>query len=296
MGGGLRERIEATVRPRVPTAALPALVDLRTRRARSSATAWSEGQRQMRFLLQARSPETDFDDLTARYLHVMRWRGEIRFHPELITRQRVDGAEHLREARDRGVGVIVSFMHHGFYDGLFGSLAAAGLPCAPVATPSMFKPTMPLWMRQQLAVVRLGGPPLNADDGRRGISEALAGGRVIGIATDVPSTTPMDFMGRRLLGSFGAARLAFEDGIPVVMATAHPEPGGRFPSASIRLAPPVDPAAFASARDLLEHLVAHQEVAIAAWPEASDQPLKRWGIDPGQEVDWEPGPDLSWRS
>lgn len=280
MGQSLRHRVEEAVRPRIPVAALPAVVRLRARRARARRSSWETGLRNMRFLMGAHAPETDFDDLTRRYLDLMMWRGELRWHPELIARQRVEGYEHLEEAHAGGRGVILSFLHHGFYDGLFPSLSRLGIPVAAIATPHMFKDEMAPWLRKQLEVVSLGAPALNADLGTRGIIESLERGQALGIATDVPSTTPMEFLGRQVRGASGAARIAHSTGAPVVMVTSHPDQdaSGR-PAAFLRIAPRLDPSAFDSPTTLLTAMVQHLEQAVAAWPEASDQPLKRWKVD-----------------
>lgn len=231
----------------------------------------------MQFLMGVHSPELDLEDLTHRYVHLMMWRGEMRWHPELITRQRVEGFEHLKAAHRLGRGVIVNFMHHGFYDGLFGSLSRLGVPVAAVATPSMFAANPAPWLRQQHAVVSQGAPALNGAIGSSGILEELARGRALGIATDVPSSSPMTFMGRRVRGASGAARLAHRSGAPMVMVTAHPDPpDGSRPTAHLRVTPPLFASDHGTPERLLKTMLRHHEEAVAAWPEASDQPLVRW--------------------
>ncbi len=284
MGTSLRDRVETVVRRGTPVAALPRLVEVRTRSARTDPKQWAEARRQMGFLVGARRPETDLDALSERYLRLMKWRGELRWHPRTVAEQDVEGFEHLASAHAAGNGVILSFIHFGWYDGLFPSLSRLGVPVAAIATRTMFDGTAPLWMRQQQKVAGMGAPTINVETGSRGIVEALKEGRVLGIGSDVASSSTVEFLGRRVRGTTGAARISIEHGVPIVIATSHHQPsrdgqGGRYPKPLIRLHEPLDPASFSDPDTMLGAILAPHEAAVLAWPEAYDQPLKRWGWD-----------------
>lgn len=284
MGMGFRGHVETAVRRATPAAAVPALVRRRTTRALGDATERAEARRQMEFLVGVRAPDTDLDALVERYLRLMKWRGEARWHPDLLVHQPVDGLEHFEQARAAGRGVLVSFSHHGLYDGVFGSLDAAGVPCVAIVTPKMLDGTAPPWMAQQYRVGSIGQPMISAALGVRRFVEMLAGGAVLGLATDVPGPTPMRFLGRDVRGSFGIARIAHKHGVPIVQVSATPGPDdGPHPTQRLTISPVIDPADHADARSILDVVVGRLEEAVLAWPEGYDQPLKRWTWEPAAD-------------
>jgi lauroyl/myristoyl acyltransferase len=281
MGMGWKGRVETTVRRATPTAAVPGLVRRRTAKALEDPAAMADARRQMEFLLGLSAPDSDLDAIAERYVHLMKWRGEARWHPELLTHHEVDGLEHWHEARGDGRGVLVSFSHHGFYDGVFGSLSRVGIPCRSVVTPTMFDGTAPAWMAQQFRVANIGVPAVNADIGVPGFVELLEQGDVLGVATDVPAGSRMTFLGREVRGAFGTAYVAKKFGYPVVQVSASPAPdNGPHPTQRLTLSPVIDPDDHADARSILAVIVAGLETAVAAWPEGYDQPLKRWTWEP----------------
>lgn len=288
MGMGAKGRIETAVRRATPTAAVPVLVRRRTTKALASPTELAEARRQMEFLVGVQAPDTDLDALVERYVRLMKWRGEARWHPEkLLVHQEVEGVEHFRAVRgEPGAekGVLISFSHHGFYDGVFPSLDRHGVPCQAVVTPTMFDGTAPAWMAQQYRCGMLGAGMVNADLGVRGFVSLLEEGAVLGIATDVPDKTRMTFLGREVRGAFGIAYIAHKFGFPIVQVTASPVPDvDGHPSNRWTMWPAILPAEHDGPRAILEQVVSRLETAVAAWPEGYDQPLKRWT--------WEPAPD-----
>ena len=102
----------------------------------------------------------------------------------------------------------------------------------------------------------------------------LQSGEVVGIASDVPGHTPVRFVGRDVVGSYGAARLAAATDSPVVVMTSEPGPAGP----EIRLHEPIEPRDFGSANELLQAMLTIHEEAIVEWPEAYDLPLSRWTL------------------
>lgn len=275
------DRLQHALRPLVPPAAIPALVALRSRRARSDQREWGLARQQMRFLTGVRDPDADIDALAARYIRLMKWRGEMRWHPRSLTTQQVVGLEHLADARAGGRGVVVSFMHHAFYDGLFGSLAHRGIPCNPVLNPAMYADGAPAWLTRQRDVMSLDAPAINAASGTPAVVAALRAGAVVGIATDWASSTTMDFLGRRVLGASGAARIAHELDVPVVVATSRRDGERDAPAAHFVLSQALQPSAFDSVGSLLREMVVRHESAVSVWPEAYDQPLVCWRWDEG---------------
>lgn len=282
-------RAVALARKMTPPVLLPLVVALRTRLAWSRASVREDARAQMRFLLEHTRRETDLDadlERAARaYVRYQVRRAELRWHPRLITRLRVEGIEHLSGARDRGHGVLLNFMHHGHYDGAFPSFARHGVRCQMVVYPYMLEPDAPLWLQQHVALACIGGGrPVSAAVGSDGMLDLLRAGEVVAIASDVPGRTPLRFVGRDVLGSFGAARLATDAGAPVVVMTSEEDDRGAF----IRLHPPLEPADFASPRELLEAMLAIHESVQVRWPEATDLPLSRWGLvettTPAREV------------
>ncbi|MDO9355197.1 MAG: hypothetical protein Q7T55_15980 [Solirubrobacteraceae bacterium] len=284
MAMGLKGRVETAVRLATPTAAVPALVRRRTAKALASPAAMADARRQMEFLVGVQAPDSDLDAIAERYVRLMKWRGEARWHAELLMNQQVDGVEHFHQARGDGRGVLVSFSHHGFYDGVFGSLYRHGIPCQAVVTPTMFDGTAPAWMAQQYRLgMQTGAGMINADLGVRGFVRMLGEGAVLGLATDVPENTKMSFLGREVRGAFGIAYIAHKFGYPVVQVSAHPVPDdGPHPTQRLSISPVMDPADYDGPRAMLDEIVGRLETAAAAWPEGYDQPLKRWT--------WEPAP------
>jgi lauroyl/myristoyl acyltransferase len=268
------EELVARVRGTVPTALLPALVTARTRLAWSREPVREDARAQMRFLLEHTVPDADLEATARAYVRYQVRRGELRWHPELLTSLRVEGMHHLREAKAQGRGVILNFVHHGYYDGAFPSIARNGVPTHMVVYPYMLETDAPLWLRQHVKIgTANGGAAVSAAVGTDGLVDLLRRGEVVAIASDVPGRTPLRFVGREVLGSFGAARLATGTDAPVVVITSEEDDDGPF----IRVHQPLQPVGFAKPEALLERMLAIHEDVVLRWPEATDLPLSRWG-------------------
>lgn len=278
---GLATRMEwiaSVLRRATPPVLLPLVVAARTRLAWSRTGVREDARAQMRFLLEHTVPAADLEarveEAARAYVRYQARRGELRWHPRLLTHLRVEGIEHLVGARDLGRGVMVSFTHHGYYDGAFPSIAAAGVRCHMVVHPYMVEPDAPLWIQQHVRVGSAnGGTAVSSAIGAAGMLDLLSRGEVLAIASDVPGRTPVRFLGHDVLGSFGAARLAADAGSPVVALTSEEDDRGPY----IRLHPPIDPAEFSSPGELLQAMLAVQGETQTRWPEATDLPLSRWG-------------------
>ena len=267
-------RFVTALRIAVPGPLLPLLVAVRTRIGWSRAAVRADARAQMAFLLEHTRPGADLDRVARDYVRYQARRGELRWHPHLLTGLPVEGVEHLTGARERGHGVLLNFTHHGYYDGAFPSIAARGVPCHMVVHPYMLEAGAPQWIRQHVRVgTANGGRAVSAAVGTDGMLDLLRRGEVLAIASDVPGRTPLRFAGRDVLGSFGAARLAAEAGAPVVVMTSEEDERGPY----IRLHPALDPAGFDSPQALLQAMLAIHEAVQTRWPEATDLPLSRWG-------------------
>jgi lauroyl/myristoyl acyltransferase len=264
----------SAVRRSVPDPLVPVIVRARLRRALSNEERLADAREQMDFVLGRSRPEVDLEGAAHRYLDWMTWRSEVRWHTSLLSRQHIEGLEHLARARDQGRGVVLNFMHHGSYDGLSVSMSTAGFPVHSVVEAAAFAPDAPAYLRQRLRRMRGRVTPVSAGLGTRGITDLVSAGHIVQIATDVPGRTPVTFFGRRLLGSSGAARIACTTGAPVVVVTMRADPERR---AVPVVHPALDPADFTSAEALLETLLAVHEESILALPEALNNPLTLWG-------------------
>ncbi len=265
------------LRKAVPTALLPHLVSGRARLASRRPAIWTDAQAQMRFVVGDDQPDEVVDRLAAAYIKRMVWRGEARWHPELLTRQPIVGMEHLRAVQRGDTGFIVSFTHHGDYEGVSPSLAWAGIATHALATSEMFAKEQPAWLRQQARVVTFneGVTLLDVALGSEGIRKVLARGEAVAIAADVPGSAATRFLGHDVRLASGAARIGMETNVPVVVVTSHPNPAAPDACGMLRVSEPLCPEDFASVEELFEVIVRLNEAAILAWPEATEYPLRR---------------------
>ena len=267
------EKAVARLRAVVPTWLVPVLWRLRARLTWRNPAAREDARAQVRFLLPD-LPEAELDGVARAYVRYQARRGELRWHPELLLSLRVEGMEHLLAAKAQGRGVLVNFIHHGYYDGAFPSIARLGAPCHIVVYPYMLEPDAPLWLQQHVKVGSAnGGAAVSADVGTEGLVTLLEDDQVLAIASDVPGKTPIKLFGREVRGSFGAARLPMATGSPVVVLTSEEDEHGPC----IRLHEALQPGDFETPQELLEAMFAIHEEVVLRWPEAYDLPLSRWG-------------------
>ena len=259
----------------VPGWVSPAVVALRVRARRRDPAALADARAQMDHLLAAVRPQEAIDEAADAYLERQVWRSELRYQPRRIARQPVEGIANLQAARRLGRGVVVNFLHHGHYEGACASLATAGEPMRVVVDPLMLSHDAPPWLRQHVSVVRdAGHDPVPATMGSKGISSLLAAGDVVALASDVPGSTALSFLGRPRQCSSGAAHIATAAGSPIVVLTSHRVDG----TLGVRVSEPIEPGDFEDPRALLAHLAHLHEDAVLDWPEAYDQPLRRWPV------------------
>ncbi|WP_139977481.1 hypothetical protein [Nocardioides litoris] len=267
----------------VPDPLVPAVVRARAAVKRRRGGALALARREMGWLLGAVADDAEVEAVAQRYLVQDTYRSEARWHPGLICHQPVDGIEHLAAARAEGRGVVISFLHHGHYEGAVASVSAADRPIHVALSPDMCGPDAPGFLRQHVrAGVNGGTIGVNVAGGAGVLAGVLARGEVLAIATDVPGTMPADFLGQQRYGSSGAARLALGTRSLVVVMTAHRSPSGEL---RLSIGEPIEPTDFASPDDLVRHLLAAQEDAVRAWPEGYHHPTLRWGTAPRVAAD-----------
>ena len=266
-----RTLLAAQVRAHVPAAAIPPLHRLRLRQDLRNPRVLAQAREHMDFLVGAVRPEADLDALARGYLACMRWRIETRWHYEVHRPAvRVEGAEHLAAAHG---GAVLNFLHHGPFERVGLSVAQHGHHLQMMMAPWFFDPDAAPWLRQHALISTRGCSGFSSAEGSAGVRARLEAGQLVAIASDMPGRTEVDFLGRRRLGSFGAARLAHETGRPVLVVTSHRDAAG----AHFRVHAPLDPAEFANPRALLEQMLRLHEPAVLAWPEAYEEPRQRWG-------------------
>lgn len=261
------------VRSLVPAAALPGVVRRRVDRLWEHEAFRAGNEASMRFLLEHTERAAEIPELARAHAEQSLLRSFLRYHPRRITRQEVRGVEWLTTRRDPSRPMVLNFMHHHRYDGMFGSLRRHGVETTVLTLPWALGPEAPKLTRQHMSVVARGATVRPASGGTAALVEEMKPGVIMAIASDVPGQTPVNFLGRDVLGSFGAARVATLSDSPVVIVTAHREGEGSY----LQVHEPLEPGDFADPADLLAEMLRTHEAPILAWPEALDMPLQRWG-------------------
>ena len=228
----------------------------------------------MEFVVGRTERAGEVEDLAKKYAVQQALRNYMRYKPRQITRQPVRDIEWLTTKRDASRPMVLSFFHHHRFDGMFGSLKRAGADLSILAVEEGLDKNAFKVLRQHMKVVARGGKLIPAAGGTDAVVAALQPGVILCIASDVPGRTPVEFLGRRVLGSFGAARAATLADAPVALVTAHQDGhGGSY----LQIHEPLEPRDFADPGDLLAEIIRIQGEAVLAWPEALDFPLARFG-------------------
>ena len=261
---------------RTPLPLVAPLVRRRVRRAQADQVAVGVARRQMEFLLSASRPDADLDAFALRHLEQVIWRRELRWRPRVITRQRVSGVEHLTRLRGPSDGLVVCFLHHGRYEGVFAALkAAGGPPVTTVGHPMMFDPAIPDYLAANLRLGRMGSTPVPVTLGYTGLRDLVLDGQTLGIAVDLPGSTRVRFAGRDLRCASGAARIAHETGTPIVLVLPRTTDGI---NQELTVTEPLLPQDHPDAESLLQAVLDGFEPSVLAWPEAYDWPKKKFTL------------------
>jgi lauroyl/myristoyl acyltransferase len=260
----------AALHRRLPARSAGWLARAAARRDARNPQAMERARASMQLLLDQAQPDADLEELSRRYLMQVRWQNAARWHAELSRPLPVRGLDRLTSVDG---GVLVHIVHHGPFLLIGPSLAQSGREVHVVADPGLCAPDRKPWQAQSHWVASQGCHLFSAEEGAAGVRDRLARGLVVAAATDVPGHTPVTFLGQKLVGSSGAVRVAHTSGTPVISASVHRDEEGR---PHYRLSEPLDPADFDSVEALLQELLARQEPAVLAWPEAYYDPLTKW--------------------
>lgn len=228
---------------------------------------------QMRHLLgEAALPDAIEDAARAHVEHSVWWH-ELRWHPRRITRQRVEGLDHLRQAWAEGRGVVLSFVHHAHFGGIFKSISRHGFRVDTVMAASTARSRGPNTY-QYARVIRSAGSIIVADQGLAALMSSLAEGRVVASAIDVPGRTVVEFADRKVRCSAGGLVAAARSGAPVVVVTSHRQ----GVSTVLRLSEPLWAAEFETVDALAQEVVKRHERPILDWPSAAYLPEIAWSV------------------
>ncbi len=262
------------LRALVPVRLVPALVKRRLDRVWTAYPEYRAQQEDaMRFLLEHTERAPEIPELAYRHAEQMLLRSFLRWHPRLVARQPVRGIEWLTTKRDQSRGVVLSFAHHNWYDGLWGSLVHAGAPrCMAVMARELMEGEAGMAYKQHWKLIDMGADSVPATAGTEAIVALLQPGATVAIASDVPGRTPVTFLGRKVLGSFGAARIATLADSPVVLVTSWRDETGHH----LLVDEPLDPRDFDKPEDLLDAILRRHGEAVLAWPEVTEAPRARF--------------------
>jgi lauroyl/myristoyl acyltransferase len=270
---GLIRNIAWLLHPRLPWPLAKRLLARRTKAALQSPYRRAVALEQMTYLLSDVASPEEIEAAAERYIEFSLYEDELRWHPRRSVRHRVEGGEHLLAAKAEGRGVILHFAHHAFYSGTFAAIRRA----TGVETHALVRHGALGWnvgpsLRQHMLVVRRGGALLYAGLGSNGVTERLAQGDVVAMASDAPGSSVVSFLGHDVKCSSGAVWTAREANTPIITVDGWRDEDGKD---VIRLSPPVYPADH-DPKELLQLLVSRHEEAILAWPEATFAPTLTW--------------------
>jgi hypothetical protein len=279
----------------VPVRAIPGVARRRVAGLWDNDAFRSAQEDNMRFLLEFTDRVDEVPQLAREYAEFDVERGYRRWHPRHVSFQEVRGVEWMTTKRDHSRGVVLSFIHHGWYNGIVSSTGRAADALLPssarpgvilhgVVAPEAFDPKAPISLRQHFKVCDYGPNMklMSAGEGAGRMVELLEQGEVLAIAFDVAGRTPIKFLGRDMLGSFGAARMAVQTNSPVVILSSHQGADGAMPWVQVH--EPIEPSEFPDPSDLLAEIIRQHEPAVLAWPAAYDSPFSRLGVAPPATV------------
>ncbi|RNL61231.1 hypothetical protein EFK50_17850 [Nocardioides marmoriginsengisoli] len=229
---------------------------------------------QMRHLLEFTDRAPEIPVLARQFAIETMLKTHLRWHPRLVTSEPVRGIEWLTTQRDPSRSVVLNFMHHYRYEGMFKALKRRGVELDIIAHAELMGKDTPNPLKHHMRLVASGGRMTPAGGGMDSYIAMARPGITMVVASDLPGHTPVTFLGRRVMGSFGSARIATETNSQVVLITAHKDDDE---STYLQLHPPIEPSDFADAHALLAEILNRHGEAVLAWPEVVDMPLSRFG-------------------
>lgn len=261
------------VRRLVPPGLVPVVVQRRLERLWQNADYRAMQEAEMEFLLGKSERAGEVPQLAYDYTEQMLIRSFMRWHPGVITHQRIKGLDILTD-RDRSRGTILSFMHHHRYEAMFAAIVNAGGPRSTmVVSEAITRPEAGAALQQHIRVARRGGDLVNAEVGTKGLAARLIPGAVLGLAIDFPGRTEVEFLGRRVLAPSGTPRLAAMTDSPIILLTHRRDEQGPY----VQVHEPIEPSDYTDTPHLLVELLDRHAEAILAWPEALESPTARFG-------------------
>jgi len=257
---------------------LPVPVARRLARRRAEqvmAVDWYREQQeaQMRHLLEFTDRAPEIPELARKYAEETMLKSHLSWHPRLVTGEPVRGLEWLTTERDPDRPLILSFIHHWRYEGIFKALQRRGVDLDILLTPLWLDDTVSVPFRHHLKLMASGGRVIPAVGGTDKFIEMLEPGMVMAIACDVPGQTEVTFLGRRVRGSFGLARIAMATNSPVVLIRALRDEAGK---SYFQIDAPLEPGDYAGPAELLDAILQRHGEAVLAWPEVFDTPKARF--------------------
>ena len=271
----------------IPWRALPGVARRRVDKLWKNDAYRTAQEKNMQFLLEFTDRVDEVPQIAREYAEFDVLRKYRMWHPRQLSHQQVKGMEWLTTKRDHSRGVMLSFVHHGWYNAAVSSTGRAcddfaGVPKSErpgslfhgVVAPEAFDPNAPVLLRQHFKVCDYGPNMtlMSATDGVPKMVEMLEQGEILCVAFDVAGRTPIKFLGRDMLGSFGSARMAVQTNSPVVLLTSHKGENGE---PWVQVHEPIEPKDFPDPADLLAEIIRRHEPAILAWPAAYDSPYSR---------------------
>jgi lauroyl/myristoyl acyltransferase len=258
----------------VPLSRVPTVVERKVERLWANDAYREAQERQMRYLLERTERASDVPDLARPFAEHTLLRTYLRWHPEQLWSQRVRGIERLTTDRDPDRSMIMNFMHHNLYEGLFQSLTNAGADITILASAQVLSPGTSTGLKQHMRVVLGQCRYFPSSGGIDLIQSKLEPGMIMAVASDVPGHTEVKFLGRRVLSSFGAPLISTRTNSPVVVVTNRRDEQGAY----IQVHEPLEPKDFDGPMDLLQEILRQHEEAILEWPEVLEMPRARFGI------------------
>jgi lauroyl/myristoyl acyltransferase len=254
--------------------ARPLVTQRATRSWDSSESKRAAALLHMRFLLEKVCSQSEIEEAARLYLLEAYKRNEQRWRPWQTTQQEIQGIEVLQKLVTRRSGVIINFMHHAQYDGIFQSLARVGVRHHAATHHDLNKADAQEYMRRHMKTVRRGAVTFEVQRGSyEYMRDLLTQGQTLAIASDLPGSTRTTILGREILMASGAARLALDTGALVVPITPWRQQGW---SQTLRVEEPIDPRGCTTIAEVQAAIAARHEPALRDWPSALEYPLRRW--------------------
>lgn len=149
--------------------------------------------------------------------------------PEVRARVEFDGEDRVREALDRGKGVLLSSGHFGFWE-LQGIAHPLALPPMHVLARPLDNPDLHRWLEGTRCAT--GNSVIYRRGAVRRVLRALEQNECVAIMIDQhiqnADAVTVDFFNRPAATTNALAALALRTGAPVIPVFALPLPGGRF--------------------------------------------------------------------